>query len=293
MLTFDRITPLREYINGQKAAGRVVSFVPTMGALHEGHQACLGIAGREGDVTVASIYINPTQFGPGEDFKRYPRIPEKDLEICERYGCEAVFQPADEEIYPEPQRSWVTVDQLAESLCGRRRPGHFRGVATVVAKLFNIVNPDVAVFGQKDAQQALLIREMTRQLGFPVRIVLAPIVRDSNGLAVSSRNRYLSAANRRQAAGLYQSLLAGRRLIEQGERDPEAVIRAVRGSLNRGGLTAVEYVELLNAADLSPVRRLKGKIIIALAAKIEATRLIDNIVLRIDAGVRVEEVILF
>jgi pantoate--beta-alanine ligase len=293
MLTFDRITPLRQYVNSQKAAGRAVSFVPTMGALHEGHQACLEIAGREGDVTISSIYINPTQFGPGEDFGRYPRVPEKDLEICERCGCEALFMPADEEMYSEPQQSWVTVDQLVEPLCGRMRPGHFRGVTTVVAKLFNIVNPDVAVFGQKDAQQALLIRTMTRQLGFPVRIVLAPIVRESDGLAVSSRNQYLSAPGRQLAAGLNRSLQAGWKLIEAGERDPDVVIRAVWGKLARSGITAVEYVELLRAADLSPVRRIEAKFILALAAKIESTRLIDNIVLQIDTGGRVEETILF
>jgi pantoate--beta-alanine ligase len=196
-------------------------------------------------------------------------------------------------MYPESQETWVNVEKLTVPLCGRNRPGHFQGVATVVAKLFNLVNPDLAVFGQKDAQQALVIRRMVQQLGFPVRLVLAPIVREPDGLAVSSRNRYLSDENRRLAAGLNHGLNQGRKTIEAGERDPDAVTRTVRTDLNRSGINGVEYVEALSADDLSSISPLRGKIIIALAARLGNTRLIDNLVLQLEDGGRVTETMLF
>ena len=196
------IGTLTKVIAQHKAAGKTISFVPTMGALHDGHKSCIEIARKHGDILLVSIYVNPKQFAPGEDYDEYPRMFEKDMEMCRQLGCDIIFSPHDDEMYPHPQNAWVTVDGMTGPLCGRMRPGHFTGVTTVVAKLFNIINPDVAVFGQKDAQQALVIREMTHQLNFPTRIVLSPTIRETDGLAVSSRNGYLSAENRRKAAGI-------------------------------------------------------------------------------------------
>ncbi|NIM19561.1 MAG: pantoate--beta-alanine ligase [Candidatus Latescibacteria bacterium] len=293
MMMAECIASVRKMLAEKRLEGKTISLVPTMGALHDGHRSCMEIAGNEGDILVVSIYINPKQFGPSEDLSRYPRMLEKDLEFCERMGCDVVFVPDDEEMYPASQDAWVTVERFAEPLCGRTRPGHFRGVATVVAKLFNIVDPDVAVFGQKDAQQAVVIREMVRQLNFRVRLVLSSIVREPDGLAVSSRNAYLNPEERKQAGGLYDSLLAGRALLEGGERDPKSVTGAVRDRMIEHGIRDVEYAELLRADDLSILERAEGKVILALAARLDTTRLIDNLVLELLADGSVRETLLF
>ncbi len=293
MEVIDRIAPLREILCKFKMEGRTISCVPTMGALHDGHKSCLEIAKREGDILVVSIYVNPKQFGPKEDFENYPRNLKKDLNWCEQFGCDVVFTPDDDVMYPVPQEAWVTVDRFTGVLCGRTRPGHFKGVVTVVAKLFNIIQPDVAVFGQKDAQQAFVIREMVRQLNFPVRIVLSPIVREPDGLAVSSRNAYLSPEARERATGLHKGLQAGRSLIEEGERDPGAIVEGVRKRLLELGIHDIEYVELLKADDFSPLERMEGKTILALATKLDMARLIDNIVLDIETNGTIRESLLF
>ncbi|MFH1755183.1 MAG: pantoate--beta-alanine ligase, partial [Candidatus Latescibacterota bacterium] len=226
------IGSLRKISVQYKAAGKTISFVPTMGALHAGHKSCIEIAREHGDVLLVSIYVNPKQFAPNEDFDKYPRMLNDDVEFCGKLGCDVVFTPDDGEMYPLPQSTWVTVDGLTERLCGRTRPDHFTGVTTVVAKLFNIVHPHVAVFGQKDAQQALVIRRMTQQLDFPVRLLLSPTVREADGLAVSSRNKYILPDDRSRAAAIYQSLCRGKEMLEKGERNPDHITRGMREYLS-------------------------------------------------------------
>ncbi len=278
MEVFHEIQPLREWVASRRPPRRI-AFVPTMGALHEGHDACIAVARdvREADVVV-SIFVNPTQFAPGEDLDAYPRTLPDDLARCERLGVAAVFAPRDDVMYPRPQRTWVNVEGLTECLCGAHRPGHFRGVTTVVTKLFEIVRPDVAVFGQKDAQQALVIREMVRQLDMPVELRLARTQRESDGLARSSRNAYLDADARRRAASLHAALREAAARLEAGERDARAVEAAARERLAAGGVDDVEYVEIRRADDLSALERVEGRVILALAARVGAARLIDNMV---------------
>jgi pantoate--beta-alanine ligase len=293
MERFDTVRGIRDYVSRERSRGQSVAFVPTMGALHDGHRACIEVAGEIGDAVVASIFVNPTQFGPGEDLSRYPRPLDEDLSMCENWGVDAVFVPEAGEIYPAPQTVWVEVENLSVPLCGRSRPGHFRGVATVVLKLFNIVRPDSAVFGQKDAQQALVIREMTRQLDLPVAITLSPTVRESDGVAMSSRNRYLSATERSLATGIYRSLQHGRETIERGETEPVRVAGDVRRRLEIEGIRDIEYVELLSAGDLSLPARAKGKVLIAVAVRVGTTRLIDNLCLDVREDGKVDEALLF
>lgn len=287
MERLNTIASMRDFVHNarQGGAGRGVSFVPTMGALHDGHRACVDVARKHGDVLVVSIFLNPTQFAPGEDLDKYPADRDRDLELCRSWGCDVVFTPTVKEMYPEPQTVWVEPGDLAEPLCGRSRPGHFRGVATVVAKLFTAVDPDVAVFGQKDAQQALIIRAMVRQLGFPVALKLAPTVREKDGLAISSRNAYLSAGERALAPAFHRALERGQQAVAAGERDPAAVVSTVDTALDDAGVREVEYVELLDTKSLKAVDRVSGRVILAGAVRIGATRLIDNIVLDVtDAG---------
>ncbi len=278
---------LARYLAARRAGERI-AFVPTMGALHDGHGACVAKARAVPNARlVCSIFVNPTQFGPSEDADRYPRTLDADLAKLEAWGCDAVYVPSAEDVYPEPQRAWVTVDQVSEPLDGRFRAGHFRGVATVVAKLFHLVHADVAVFGQKDAQQALVIRALVRDLNLPVALRLARTVRESDGLAMSSRNSYLSPPERATAAALFRSLSAGRAALEGGERDARSIERAAADVLRGAGIERVDYVELRDANDLSALERAEGRAILALAAWVGGTRLIDNIVFEI-TGRRVE-----
>ncbi len=264
-----------------------------MGALHAGHGSCVEVARTRGDVIVVSIFVNPTQFGPGEDFGKYPRPLEKDLELCREWGVDVVFAPSPGEMYPVEQSVWVEVGGITDVLCGRSRPGHFRGVTTVVLKLFDAVQPDVAVFGQKDAQQSVVINEMVRQLNYPVEIELSPTVREEDGLAVSSRNRYLSPKERGRAAGIYKALTEAKIMITDGERTTAAVAERAREVMGGVGIADIEYVELLNARDLKPLSRVEGRVLLAIAAKVGKTRLIDNIVLHVGEGADVKEDRLF
>jgi len=291
METFSTIASLRGYLRAEKMRGRSVAFVPTMGALHDGHRSCIDIARGLGDILAVSIFLNPTQFGSAEDLDNYPATLERDLEICEQCGCDVVFTPGKGEMYPAGQHVWVDVDRFTEPLCGRTRKSHFRGVATVVAKLFNIVGPDIAVFGQKDAQQALVIRAMAEQLNLPVEIRLSPIVREADGLACSSRNRHLSTDERGRAAGVRSALGAGLEILRAGDRDPRAVCAAVERQLADAGIGDSEYVELLDTTELKPVDNVGGKVILAVAVRVGTTRLIDNLVLEV--GSDVEETLLF
>jgi pantoate--beta-alanine ligase len=281
MEVFAGIAEARAYLAAQRDGRRVV-LVPTMGALHEGHRACMEVArGVDGALVVASIFVNPTQFGPSEDFDRYPRSLQDDLAKCARWGCDAAFTPDTAAMYPTPQRVWVTVEEISAPLCGRSRPGHFRGVTTVVAKLFSIVQPEAAVFGQKDAQQALVIREMVRQLDMPVEILLARTVREPDGLALSSRNAHLDRAARERAPGIWRALRAAADAIARGERRRPALEDALRDALAAGGIDRVEYAEVLCASDLSALDPIRGRVILAVAARLGATRLIDNIVVEV------------
>jgi len=279
--------PLARYLAARRA-GECLAFVPTMGALHDGHGACVAKARAVAKARVlCSIFVNPTQFGPSEDVDRYPRTLDADLAKLDAWGCDAVYLPSVHDIYPEPQHAWVSVDDVAEPLDGRFRPGHFRGVATVVAKLFHLVRADVAVFGQKDAQQALVIRAMVRQLAFPVKLKLARTVRERDGLAMSSRNAYLSPPERATAAALWRALSAGKAALEAGERDARAVERAAADVVRDAGIDRVDYVELRRAHDLSALERAEGRAILALASWVGSARLIDNMVFDIQ-GRRVE-----
>ena len=268
---------LRRTVDGWRAAGERIGFVPTMGALHAGHLSLVRLArGRVGKV-VASVFVNPTQFGPNEDFNRYPRQPEKDGAMLEEAGCDLLFLPDVATIYPPGNATFVEPAGAAEGLEGACRPGHFRGVATVVCALFNLVRADVAVFGEKDAQQLAVIRQMVRDLHLPVEIVPGPTVREADGLAMSSRNAYLSSEERRAATVLHRSLRAAEAAIGEGERRGEAVRERLREILNTEPLARVEYAEVVDAESFQPVETLRGRLVLPLAVRIGGTRLIDNI----------------
>jgi len=264
---------------GWRVEAQRVALVPTMGCLHAGHAALIEAARKRCDRVVVSIFVNPVQFGPGEDFDRYPRTPEADLACCRAHGADAVFRPETAAMYHADASVYVDEDRLSRGLCGRSRPGHFRGVLTVVVKLFNIVEPDVAVFGQKDGQQAAVIARMVRDLDFPVALHVEPTVRESDGLALSSRNRYLSMAERRQAATLNRALEAARRRIEDGETRAAVILWGLRDALSTGAPDAeLDYAEAVDAETLEPLDTLTGRVCVALAVRIGRTRLIDNVI---------------
>jgi pantoate--beta-alanine ligase len=254
--------------------------VPTMGALHEGHLSLVRAARASSDVVAASIFVNPTQFGPTEDLAKYPRSFERDRELLEREGVELLFAPSVEEMYPAGAVTWVTVEELSGKLDGRSRPGHFRGVTTVVAKLFHIVEPDVAFFGQKDAAQVAVIRRMVRDLNLPVEIVVCPIVREPDGLAMSSRNAYLDAQQRTQALVLHRALVRVQKLADSGERNAAKLAAAGREEMARESSVRQDYFEIVNPDTLDPLEDVSAGALVAVAAFVGQTRLIDNIALR-------------
>ena len=267
---------MREARDRARRAGRTVSFVPTMGCLHEGHLSLVDLARCHADEVVLSIYVNPAQFGAGEDLDEYPRDLERDLELAAARGVDVVFTPSDAEIYPEPQTVWVEPpEEMARRLCGLSRPTHFRGVLTVVLKLFEIVQPDVAVFGRKDYQQAVLIRRMARELQLAVRIETAPIVRESDGVAMSSRNEYLTADGRTAARALSGALMAVRAAFRAGERSGRVLGEKARSVMQEAGVR-VEYAEIVDADDLSPASEADRSDICVVAGHAGSTRLIDN-----------------
>jgi pantoate--beta-alanine ligase len=268
---------LRRTVDGWRAAGERIGFVPTMGALHAGHLSLVRLAREKVTRVVASVFVNPAQFGPNEDFNRYPRQPEKDGAMLEEAGCDLLFLPDVATIYPPGNATFVDPAGAAEGLEGACRPGHFRGVATVVCALFNLVRADVAVFGEKDAQQLAVIRQMVRDLHLPVEIVPGPTVREADGLAMSSRNAYLSSEERRAATVLHRSLVDAEAAIGEGERRGEAVRERLREILNTEPLARVEYAEVVDAESFQPVETLRGRLVLPLAVRIGGTRLIDNI----------------
>ena len=274
-------------IHGMRSASRAarqngqrLGFVPTMGALHEGHLSLVRAARASSDVVAASIFVNPTQFGPNEDLAKYPRSFEQDCQMLEREGVNFVFAPSVEEMYPAGAVTWVTVEELSSKLDGRSRPGHFRGVTTVVAKLFHIVEPDRAFFGQKDAAQVAVIRRMVRDLNLPVEIVVCPIVREPDGLAMSSRNAYLDPEQRKQALVLHRSLMRVQNIAEAGEQDAAKLNAAGRRTFAQENSVRLDYFEIVNPDTLDPVSDISEGALVAVAAYVGTTRLIDNLLLK-------------
>ena len=280
MKTFNDPRKLQRWALAQRMAGRKVALVPTMGALHEGHLSLIAAAKRKGaDEIVVSVFVNPTQFGPKEDYAQYPRDHKADAAKCRDAGATAIFFPTPENMYAPDHSVWMVEDgALSGSLCGARRPGHFRGVCTVVAKLFNIVHPNFAVFGQKDFQQAAIIRRMVRDMNFDLEIVVAPIVREKSGLALSSRNAYLSDAERESALALSHALRELKARAAKGPIPWKPIQRETWIALDRAGLRT-DYVEAVNADTLAPVRKLDKGVVVLLAAYAGKTRLIDNAVM--------------
>ncbi|HEY2421301.1 MAG TPA: pantoate--beta-alanine ligase [Neobacillus sp.] len=277
------IKDMQAEIFKHKSQAKSVGFVPTMGFLHEGHLTLLRNARQENDLVVLSIFVNPLQFGPNEDFATYPRDFERDRSLAEAENVDYLFYPTVEEMYPNPSSVKVTVQDRTEVLCGKSRPGHFDGVATVIIKLFNTIMPTRAYFGKKDAQQVAVIEGLIADLHFPVQIVPVDIVREEDGLAKSSRNVYLSPEDRRQATILYKSLIAAKKAISEGERSPSRLIDLINKIITKQTKGIIDYVEILTYPQLKPLKKLEGTIIIALAVKFTTVRLIDNLIFEVES----------
>lgn len=271
------IPTLRAAVAEARDARLRVGLVPTMGALHTGHLSLVNEALKATEYVVVSIFVNPTQFGPGEDFASYPRTEENDLAACQDVGVDLVFIPASEQMYPTPPVTTIRVAELTDTLCGPHRPGHFDGVATVVAKLFNLAQPDVAFFGRKDAQQLAVIRRMVFDLNLPVEVVGCPTVRESDGLALSSRNMRLAPDERKRARALHDGLAAARDLLNAGERDCATLIAKIRSIALTAAPTSIDYISAVDPDTLRPVTQVTGPVLFALAARFGSTRLIDNV----------------
>ncbi len=268
---------MKTLAQGLRQKGKTIGFVPTMGAIHEGHLSLIQAARKKADTVVVSSFVNPTQFGPAEDFHQYPRDPRGDQEKCREAGVDILFMPPVSQMYAKDHTTFVTTERLTEVLCGPFRPGHFRGVTTVVSQLFNIVRPHLAFFGQKDYQQAVVIQEMVKDLHFDTKIAIVPTVRERDGLAMSSRNAYLSPQERQAARVLYKSLLIGKKMISEGERDPSEIKFRMEELIKKEGIARVEYISICHPKTLQEVQKVEGKTLIVLAVWIGKTRLIDNI----------------
>lgn len=281
MQVVHQISELKKTIEETKGKGHSIGFVPTMGFLHEGHLFLMRTARKENDLVVISIFVNPLQFGEGEDLEEYPRDLTKDMELAYELGCDLVFAPAVQEMYPPGYATFVDVEALTENLCGATRPGHFRGVTTVVTKLFNLVQPDRAYFGQKDAQQALVLKKMVKDLNMNLDLIVLPTVREEDGLAMSSRNSYLSTQNRREAAILYRSLKQAQEMIAEGERDAATIKKTIRKTIENNASAEIDYIEITDTRNIQPLAMLEGECLIALAIKFGETRLIDNLLVEV------------
>jgi len=268
---------IREIIKGVKKKGMTVGFVPTMGFLHEGHLSLIRRASLENDFVVVSIFVNPLQFGVGEDFERYPRDLERDRELARSAGCDLLFVPSSKDMYPQGYATFIDVERLTEGLCGASRPGHFRGVTTVVAKLFNLVSPSKAYFGQKDAQQALVLKKMVTDLNMDLDLIVLPTVREPDGLAMSSRNQYLTSEERKEATVLYKSLLLAKELVESGEKDTHVIRKKMGEVICTAKGAVIDYLEIVDTKELKPLDLINGQCLVAVAVKFGTTRLIDNI----------------
>ena len=277
------VKEVREQVKEWRAQGLSVGLVPTMGYLHEGHKSLIDKAVEQNDRVVVSVFVNPIQFGPTEDLATYPRDLDRDAALCESAGADLIFHPENEEMYFEDFCTYVDMEHLTKGLCGKTRPTHFRGVCTVVSKLFHIVQPDRAYFGQKDAQQLAVVRRMVRDLNFDLEIVGCPIVREEDGLAKSSRNTYLSEEERKAAVVLSRSLAKGKELIESGERDAETIKKAIREVIDAEPLAKIDYVEVVNFDTIEAMDTLDGTVLTAIAVYIGKTRLIDNFLMTIQS----------
>ena len=271
------IEEVRAQVKEWKKEGQSIGFVPTMGYLHEGHMSLIDAAG-ENDKVVVSIFVNPMQFGPTEDLASYPRDLEHDAKLCEEHGVDLIFHPTPEEMYGDQFYSYVDMDVLTKELCGLSRPVHFRGVCTVVSKLFNIVTPDKAFFGQKDAQQLAIIRRMVRDMSYGIEIVGCPIIREADGLAKSSRNTYLSAEERKAALVLSKAVFLGEKLVKGGETDADAVVSEMTKCIEAEPLAKIDYVSAVDAVTMEPVHTIDRPVLVAMAVYIGKTRLIDNFI---------------
>ena len=274
------VRSIQQFIKKAKLAGKAVGFVPTMGALHDGHRSLLRRCRRENDIVVLSIFVNPKQFGPKEDFTKYPRRERADKKLAKEEKVDIMFVPSAKEMYPEGYLTYIEVEKITQALCGKSRPGHFKGVTTVVGKLLNIVMPDVLYLGQKDAQQAVVLTRMVRDLNFPVLVKTCPTVREADGLAMSSRNQYLSTGQRKKAAMLYRSLKEARQSVAAGNRLARAIVGKIRSRITRESSGRIDYLECVDADTFMPLKRIQGKTIIALAVWFGKTRLIDNTIVQ-------------
>ena len=272
------VRSIQQLIRKAKSAGKTIGFVPTMGALHDGHRSLLRRCHRENDLVVLSIFVNPKQFGPEEDFGKYPRREQADKKLAKKEKVDIMFVPTAEEMYPEGYLTYIEVERMTHVLCGKSRPGHFRGVTTVVGKLLNIVMPDVLYLGQKDAQQAAVVTRMARDLNFSVIVKICPTVREADGLAMSSRNEYLTVSQRKEAKVLYRSLREARQNVTAGNHSAMAIISKIRSRITRASSGRIDYIECVDADTFTPLKRIQGKTMIVLAVWFGKTRLIDNII---------------
>lgn len=278
MIVLDRIADLREAIVNFKSQGKTIGFVPTMGSLHKGHLSLMKRAVQENDLLVTSIFVNPKQFGPAEDFDKYPRDHERDLDLCRQEEVDLVFLAREDEFYPENYLTYVRTEGITEGLCGRTRPGHFQGVTTVLTKFFNLVEPNRAYFGRKDAQQLIVVRKMVEDLNFPIEIIACETEREEDGLARSSRNIYLSQDERKDASLIYRSLLEAREKIEAGDYDINSIRKLMEEIIERGPSNKIDYIEFVDSSNLERLGRVElGRTLIALAVNTGKTHLIDNI----------------
>jgi pantoate--beta-alanine ligase len=278
MVFISKIEEIKLFIKGQKKRNKTIGFVPTMGFLHEGHCSLIKRSKDENDITIVSIFVNPTQFGPNEDFEKYPRDMEKDKYILEKSGVDVVFIPNTEEMYPLGYTTYINVEKISEKLCGESRPGHFRGVTTVVCKLFNIITPDNAYFGQKDAQQVIIIKKMLFDLNIDIEIVICPIIRELDGLAMSSRNKYLDEKQRKTASILYKSLCEAKDFIKSGEKNSTKIVDIMVKYISSEDSINIEYISIVDCITLENQNQIEAQVLIALAARVGNTRLIDNII---------------
>jgi pantoate--beta-alanine ligase len=274
------IKEMKEFSSQARRAGKIITFVPTMGFFHEGHLSLMREGRRRGDLLIVSLFVNPTQFGPNEDFKNYPRDFERDRNMAEGVGVDILFVPEATEMYPPDHQTIVRVEKVTRNLCGRSRPTHFQGVATVVMMLFEIVIPHVSIFGEKDYQQLVTIQQMVRDLHMSVEVVGMPTVREPDGLAMSSRNTYLLPEERKAALSLYHSLQKAKELLQKGEREAVRILSEMKGILQSEPIVRIDYVQICDAYTLQDVNRIQGDVVVALAAYLGKTRLIDNLVYR-------------
>lgn len=278
MQTIQSVNEMQSHAIGLRSSGRLIALVPTMGCLHEGHLSLIDIAKEKADKVIVSIFVNPTQFGPNEDYDKYPRMLEEDIEKCRERGADIVFNPSLDEMYPDGYSTYITEETISDGLCGVSRPHHFRGVTTVCLKLFNITRPDIAVFGQKDGQQCAVIRKMVTDLNIPAEIVIGPTLRDPDGLAISSRNAYLSPLQRKDALSISKSLSIAQKMVEDGVRSVDRVVAEITHTLSLSRKVRVIYVQIVDRDTMKPASRNidVGKQIITVAVWVDETRLIDN-----------------